>query len=397
MNKSLLLMLIALCLTSLTFSQRAQYEDVSYFDLKTPNNPFEASIKTYNVVVETPYTLTVEELNAQSLADFEVEKANYANIVKQSEEDFQTQLANHDGEVKQAEAHYDKEMADFKALTLLERLALTDQGKKPQLKVPSKPVYVKPREPQYIQPNLNEHLIFDNNVLADGLELSGYEKGGDVLFAISISKMIFQDNAGKTFYSQPTNLKVMKGTELIAEKNFDDEFQFLTSSSSNTINLESYEKSNVNKIMANISKYINEEFGYVPFSTTIRIEFPKNKNREYDALENAKIKAVSAYRKLKKDASSETRTRAIEELKAVRETWKAELAKVNYTDKKAVMNNEVAKIIFFNLMRVDISLKDKAQAEETLSAMQEKRIDLNLSYDEKAAFTRLEEEIYKLN
>ena len=209
--------------------------------------------------------------------------------------------------------------------------------------------------------------------------------------------MIFQDNAGKTFYSQPTNLKVMKGTELIAEKNFDDEFQFLTSSSSNTINLESYEKSNVNKIMANISKYINEEFGYVPFSTTIRIEFPKNKNREYDALENAKIKAVSAYRKLKKDASSETRTRAIEELKAVRETWKAELAKVNYTDKKAVMNNEVAKIIFFNLMRVDISLKDKAQAEETLSAMQEKRIDLNLSYDEKAAFTRLEEEIYKLN
>jgi hypothetical protein len=61
------------------------------------------------------------------------------------------------------------------------------------------------------------------------------------------------------------------------------------------------------------------------------------------------------------------------------------------------MNNEVAKIIFFNLMRVDISLKDKAQAEETLSAMQEKRIDLNLSYDEKAAFTRLEEEIYKLN
>ena len=47
-------------------------------------------------------------------------------------------------------------------------------------------------------------------------------------------------------------------------------------------------------------------------------------------------------------------------------------------------------------MRVDISLKDKAQAEETLSLMQEKRIDLDLSYDEKATFTRLEEQVYKL-
>ena len=60
------------------------------------------------------------------------------------------------------------------------------------------------------------------------------------------------------------------------------------------------------------------------------------------------------------------------------------------------MNNKVAKIIFFNLMRVDISLKDKSQAEETLSLMQKRRIDLDLNYDEKATFTRLEEQVYKL-
>ncbi len=390
-------MLVAFSFTTITFSQRALYEDINYFDIKTPNQPLDASIKTYKVVVQTPYTLTVEELNAQSLADFETEKANYANVVKESEDEFQDRLANHSNEVKQAEAHYDKEMTDFKALSLLERLALTDQGKKPQLKVPSKPVYVKPREPEYVKPNLNNHLIFDNNVLADGIELSGYEKGNDVLFVINISKMVFQDNAGQTFYSQPTNLKVMHGATLINEKNFDEEFQFLTSSSSNTINLDSYEKSNVNKIMANITKYINEEFGYIPFSTSIRIEYPKNKDRVYDALENAKIKAVSAYRKLNNTATSETRQRVKAELEAVREIWKAELTKINYSDKKADMNAEVAKMIFFNLMRVDISLKDKVQAEETLSAMQEKRIDLNLSYDEKAAFTRLEEQVYKLN
>ena len=396
MKKHISLILTALLICSVSFAQRAQSEKVSYFDVRTPNNPLDASIKTYNVIVETPYTLTVEELNAQSLADFETEKANYATVLKESELEFEERLAGHDDEVKKAEARYDKEMKDFKDLSLLERLALTDQGKKPKLTVPAKPTYVKPREPVYVQPNLNDHLIFDNQVLADGVELLGYEKGNDVLFVIQISKMIFQDNGGQTFYSQPTQLKVMKGADVIDEKSFDDEFQFLTSSSSNTINLDRYEKNNVNKIMTNITKYINEEFGFIPVAKSITIEFPKNRKREYDVLENAKIKAISAYRKLKEDASSETRARSKAELEAVRNIWKSELAKVDYADKKALMNKDVAKMILFNLMRVDISLKDKAQAEETLSLMQEKRIDLDLSYDEKATFTRLEEQVYKL-
>ena len=397
MKKTLLTIIIACIANTNFYAQRAISEEVSYFDIRIPNQPLESSVKTYKVIVDTPYTLTVEELEVQSKADFEAEKANYGNILKESEEEYQDRLANHDDEVKKAEARYDKEMADFKDLSLLERLALTDQGKKPQLIVPSKPTYVKPREPQYIQPNLDDHLIFDNQVLADGVELLGYEKGGsDVLFIINISKMVFQDNGGQTFYSQPTTLKVMKGSAVINEKTFDNEFQFLTSSSSNTINLDRHGKNNVNKIMRNISTYINEEFGHIPVASNIMIEYPKNKDREYDALENAKIKALSAYRKLKKDATTETRERAKSELEAVREVWKAELAKIDYNDKKAVMNKDVAKMIFFNLMRVDISLKDKAQAEETLAAMQEKRIDLDLSYDEKNTFTRLEEQVYKM-
>ena len=354
------------------------------------------SIKTYKAIVETPYTLTVEELNVQSLAEFEIEKANYVQVLEDSEAEYEERLAGHDDEVKKAEARYDKEMADFKDLSLLERLALTDQGKKPALKVPAKPRYVEPREPVYIQPNLDDHLIFDNQVLADNVELLGYEKGSDLLIVINITKMAFQDNGGQTFYAQPTNLKVMKGATVIDEKNFDEEFQFLTSSNSNTINLERYEKNNVKKIMKDIGTYINEEFGFIPVSSTITIEFPKNKKREYDILENAKIKAISAYRKMKKDASGDTRQRAIDELIAVRDVWKSELAKIDYKDKKALMNKEVAVMIFYNLMQVDISLKDKVQAEETLALLQERRIDLDLNYDEKNAFTKLEEQVYKL-
>lgn len=397
MKINIYIMLLACTLTATTFAQRALSEEVSYFDIRTPNRPLDASIKTYKVIVETPYTLTVEELNAKSKSEFEAEKANYTTTVKESEDEFNDRLANHDEDVKKSEARYDKEMADFKALSLLERLTLTDQGKKPALIVPAKPTYVKPREPQYVQPNLNEHLIFDSNALADGVELMGYEKGSDVLFVINISKMNFQDNAGQTFYSQPTTLKVMKGATMIDDKKFDDESKFLTSSSSNTINLDSYEKSNVNKIMATITKYINEEFGLIPVASSIVIEFPKNKGRDYDALENAKIKALSAYRKLNKNASTETRERAKSELMAVRDVWKSELKRIDYNDKRAEMNKDIARIIFFNLMRVDISLKNKAQAEESLAAMQEKRIDLDLDYDDKAMFTRLEEQVYKMN
>lgn len=389
--------LITCISVSTVFAQRALYEEVKYFDIKTPNQVLDESIKTYKVFVETPYTLTAADVEAQAQADFEAEKANYATLVKESEDEFQERLANHDEEVAEAERRYDKEMADFKSLTLLERLSLTEQGKKPKLRVPAKPRYVKPSEPRYRKPNLADQLIFDNQVLADIIEVYGFEKGDEgLVFAINVSRMQFQDNGGKTYYNQPTTLQVIQGSETIHEKSFDDEFKYLTSSSSNSLNLDRYEKNNVNKIMKKIGKYINKEFGYTPIASSIKIGYPKNKDREYDALENAKIKAVSAYRKMNKNAGMETRKRAVAELEKVRVVWLDELTKIDYKDKKAVMNKKVAKIIFFNLLKVDISLKDKTKAEETVNAIQEKRIDLDLSYDEEARITRLEEQVYKM-
>ncbi len=397
MKNQFFLAFIAFASTFLsTYGQRAISENISYYDVILPKNPLEESIKTYKVIVETPYTLTAEQVIAQSRKDFEQEKLEYEAIVKQSELDFETKLANYDEEVELAQERYEQEMKEFKELTLIERLAITDQGKQPKLKTPVKPRYVKPLEPRYREPNFDDFLIFDNQVLADGVGLYGYEKGNDVMFIITISKMKFQDNAGQTFYSQPTTLKVIKGANVIDEKTFDDEFKYLTSSSSNTINLERYEKDNVNKIMREISAYINQEFGYEPVVRSITIEYPKNKKREYDNLENAKIKAISAYRKLKKDISKDRRALAIDELVQVRKIWESELAKVDYSNKKAVMNAKVSRMILFNLMRVDVTLKDKEQAEETLKLIQEHRINLDLNNTEEKELTALEEKVYKL-
>ncbi|MGK0430591.1 MAG: hypothetical protein ACJARX_002269, partial [Psychroserpens sp.] len=75
--------------------------------------------------------------------------ADYVNVLIDSKTEFNERLASHDDEVAKAKVRYDKEMKDFKDFSLLKRLALKDQGKKPVLRIPVKPRYVEPREPVY--------------------------------------------------------------------------------------------------------------------------------------------------------------------------------------------------------------------------------------------------------
>lgn len=391
-----LLLLMALVISTSSYAQRIVEESVDFFDIIKPKETLDSSIKGYNVVVNIPYIMTVDDVKAQSFADFENEKAEYQNVLAKSKTDFQEKLANHEQEVKQAKENYDAEMKDFKELSMLERLALADQGKKPTLKTPAKPVYVEPREPVYQEPNLADYLIFDKDALSDNIELNGFEKGEDLFFIIDLNKMEFQENGGQTFYKQPTKLTVIAQGTTIAEEMFGDESKFLTSSSSNTINLNRYEKENVNKTLSTIENYINEMYGYTPIQKKITIEFPKNRKREYDGLEQAKIKAVSAFRKLTENASMDRRKMAKEELIKVEDMWLAELEKVDYRDKKATYNATIAKSIFFNLLEIQALLGQKEKAEETLANFQDKRIDLNLNYYEEKRITELENKIYKL-
>ena len=395
--KKIIFLLVAISSLSV-YSQRILEDKVNFFDINLPQKPLAENVKTYKVIVETPYTLTTEDVEQQSLSDFEAEKANYANVVAQSEEDYQLRLKEHDDAVELAKEKYNIEMKDFKELSLLERLALTDQGKKPQLKTPAKPTYVKPSEPVYRKPNFNDYLIFDNQALAHDIELHGYESGGeDVIFTINFSRMNFQENGGQTFYNQPTILQVIENGSPIHEKTFNEESKFLTSSSSNTIDLNRYEKKNVMKLISEIENYINEQFGYKPVSSSISIGYPKNRKREFDQLEKAKIVAISAFRKMTEDASLDMRERAKGELVKAKDIWKAELKKVNYTDKKALYTKDIATMIYINLLKTDIFLKDKASAHATVDEIMNVKIDLDLNYTDEKTLTQLEEQVYKLN
>ena len=394
--KNFIFLLIVISSLSV-YSQRILSEKVDFFDINLPQQPLSENVKTYKVIVETPYTLTTEDVEQQSLIDFEEEKTNYAQVVEQSKVDYQQRLNDHDEAVAQAKEKYNIEMKDFKELSLLERLALTDQGKKPQLNTPAKPTYVKPSEPVYRKPNFNDYLIFDNQALSHDIELHGYNKEGeDVLFLVNISNMNFQENGGQTFYSQPTQLQVLENGTPIHEKTFNEESKFLTSSSSNTIDLNRYEKKNVMKLISEIETYINDQFGYKPVASSIEIGYPKNKKREFDQLEKAKIIAISAFRKMTEGASLEMRKRGKGELIKAKDIWKSELTKVNYSDKKALYNKDVGTMIYFNLLKVDILLKDKESAHSTLDEVQNVKIDLDLNYNDENTLTKLEEQVYNM-
>ncbi len=391
-----LLLLVAVTLSTANFAQRIQEEKITYYDIINPKVELDVSIKNYSVVVNIPYTMTTEDVKAQSLADFEEEKANYQNVLEESKKDYQEKLDNYDAEVKQAKENYDAEMKDFKELSLLERLALTDQGKKPKLKTPARPQYVEPSEPVYREPNLADYLIFDKDALGDNINLNGFEKGEGLLFTIDLEKMEFQENAGQTFFKQPAKLTVMVSGQVQEEKMFGEESKFLTSSSTNTINLNRYEKDNVKKTLTDIEAYINDIYGYTPTQKTIVIEFPKNRKREYDQLERAKITAISAFRKMTKTATADRRAIAIRDLEKAEGIWAEELKKVDYSDKKALYNATVAKSIYFNLLNIQTQLGQKEKAEATLAKMQEHMIDLNMSSSEEDRLANLETQIYKL-
>src|SRR5690606_22701123 len=146
-------------------------------------------------------------------------------------------LADYEKEVISSKEKFAQESAEFKKLTLLERLAMTDQGKNPKLTTPTKPVYYKPSEPVYRQPNLAEYTIVDNNVLASKININGFTRGaGYIDIALDIKPVAFQDNTGQTFANQPTKLIVkVNGVQKIDETFF-KEYAFISAYPTNNIN-----------------------------------------------------------------------------------------------------------------------------------------------------------------
>lgn len=166
MKKTLQALALLLFLGQAAHAQSISSENVEFNLLQQPKENIDPANRNFKVTVNSPYNLTTDDVIKNAKAEHQRNLANYSTVLANSEKEYQQKVRDYDSEVANAQKKYELEMQEFKKLSMLERLALTDQGKAPKLVTPSKPVYYKPQPPVYYEPNLNDYLIVDNKVLA---------------------------------------------------------------------------------------------------------------------------------------------------------------------------------------------------------------------------------------
>ena len=393
--KKLYPLLIFVILSSTSWGQSFNDEWIEYRISNPPKFQTEETQRFFKVTVTSPYNVTAESIIAQSKVDFDNEIKNYATVVANSEKEYQVKLKNYDQEVADAKAKFELESAEFKKLTLLERMSMTEQGKAPRLVTPNKPVYIKPYPPVYQEPNLNNYVIVNNDVLATQVNVDGFTRGQNSLdISIDIQKIAFQDNAGQTFAKQPTKITaklngIEKATALLFQ-----EFKFISSSPTNNINKPLAEKNFLTEVMTAINRYLNEQFGYKTEVRKIKLETIKNKGK-YDDMEKAYIYISTNLRKLDPQ-NPEISAAARAGIQKGVDLLNTCLTKVDYKDKKADYSAKVAASIYLNLIRLQIALNQKTAAEKNLNELQENLIYMDLSRDDAEELKALEAQIYKM-
>jgi len=382
--------------SSLTiYAQNISSENIDFLILKQPKETIDVANRLLKVTVTSPYNVTADDVIKQSKVDHQAALDNYTTVVANSEKEFQQKLKDYDQEVIKAKEKFELESAEFKKLSLLERMSMTDQGKNPRLVNPTKPVYVKPLPPVYQEPNLNNYIIVDNNVLSSQINVEGFSKEGNYLdVAVDIRGVQFQDNAGQTFANQPTTLVVkVNGVEKINTKFF-QEFKFVSSSPSNNINKPLEEKNHLNKVVAFLNQYLNDNYGFQSIKKTVKLDKVKNKG-QYDDLEKAHIYVTTNLKKLQ-PSEPERSAAAVTAMQKGIDIWLETLKKVEFKkDSKSDFNAKIGEYIYFNLIRLNLAMNKKSEAEKYLNELQENLISVKLSYDEQNELKALENEIYK--
>ena len=85
---------------------------------------------------------------------------------------------------------------------------------------------------------------------------------------------------------------------------------------------------------------------------------------------------------------------ALENMNKGIDIWKQTLTKIDYNDKKALLNGKIATYIYFNLIRLNLALGNKKEAEKYLNEMQDHLVDLKLSYDQNNELKTIENRLY---
>lgn len=376
----------------LSQAQRIDAENISFQILKEPVNAVDASNRNYSVTVNSPYNITKEDAIKEAKAKHQELVDNYDKSVEDAKAQHAEKLKEYEADVKKLNEKYRTESEQYNKLKTVEKIAMNAMP--PVLRLPSRPQLNVPQKPVYSDPDLRNALIVDNKVLASQIMIDGYSRGGNYIdISVNMERTNFQDNAGKSFASQPTKLVVKQGGTVKIDKNLFSDFEEIASSPTNEINLSAHEKNYLQKVIARINDILAENYGFSKIVSTVKLESVKNKG-EYDDLEKAHIYVTTNLKKIQAKPDYTPNKTAFENLNKGVEIWKTTLKKIDYNDKKALFNGKIAAYLYMNLIRLNLALGNKTEAEKYLNEMQEHLVDLKLSYDQNYELKALEQKIY---
>ncbi len=395
-----LLLAVALISTITAVGQRVKSEKLEYTTERLPLQPIKGNIAGYNFKVSTPYPEDNSALEDFAKQKYQEELDNYPALVEESKILHEQAMEQYDQDVLTARENFKLESEEFKKLSLVERLAMSDQ--KPKLKLPSKPYYRKPAEPYYRKPNLSNSIVFKGEVLADSyLRLDGYDKseeGDDVLTGqvvfydfekMDVSTEIKQEsyysrsakknlNRNVTYYitkyKRPTELTLTYNGETLHSGMYDLTGEYVEYNDKSRPNMFNIEKQTISDNLLEINAYINDFYGISQQVNTVEVFYVKNKKGEYDDLEEAKEIALKAYAGFDINGDNELLLDSID-------IWKTALEESDLEDRKARIDTKVTEAILFNLVEAHIALKDLPTAEGYLKDL--KSMKLNFSEQQK--------------
>ncbi|PKF74434.1 hypothetical protein [Chryseobacterium sp. PMSZPI] len=395
MNKLKLLFLIPILYSPFSHAQRIDKEIINFQLLKEPIFATDLANRNYTITVKSPYNITKEDVLKQSKEDHQKLVDNYQGSVEAAKQEHAEKLKDYDAEVKRLQEKYKLESAEYSKLSAVEKIAATTGP--PVLRIPPRPVLNIPSTPVYKQPDLKDALIVDNKILASQMSITGFSKGGNYLdIVIEMERTNFQDNQGKTFANQPTRIIGKQNGAIKLDKTYFSDFTEVANVPTNEINLNAQEKIFLQRTMDRTKNVINENFGYQTINSTVTLASVKNKG-EYDDLEKAYIYVTTNLKKLQAKSDYAPNKVAMENMQKGIDTWKNALTKVNYQDKKALYNAKIGEYLYFNLIRLNIALRNYQEAEKYLNELQEHLVDIKLSYDANLELKKLEETIYNTN
>ncbi len=127
---------------------------------------------------------------------------------------------------------------------------------------------------------------------------------------------------------------------------------------------------------------------------TVKIQSVKNKG-QYDDLARADIYVTTNLKKLQ-PTNNEANALAYANMQKGIDIWVQTLGKVEYKNSKADLNAKIAEFVYFNLIRVNLALGRKTEAEKYLNQFQENQIYMKLNSEDENELNRIEKEIYAL-